>query len=81
MGKRFEEVFPTLNLKKELDALYKDAECIDEFDILADAEIEFEKTVKENPDSEIDILSADGETTFLSYDPSSREIYRDQHRL
>jgi len=62
-------------------ALYKDAECIDEFELLADAEHEFEKTVKENPDSEIDILSSDGEVTFLSYDPSSREIYRDQHRL
>lgn len=47
--------------------LYIDYDCVGEFGSLAEAERAFNEAVRENPDSVIDILSADGETSYLSH--------------
>lgn len=47
--------------------LYIDYECVDEFANYDDAEKAFNDAVEENPNSVIDILSADGETSYLGY--------------
>ena len=44
--------------------LYQDYDCIAEFDFLDEAQEAYEKAVRWNPDSVIDILSADGETSY-----------------
>lgn len=45
--------------------LYIDDECVEEFDTLEDAEIAYEQAVLEYPDSVIDVLSNDGEISFM----------------
>ena len=45
--------------------LYQDCDCIDEFDFLDEAQEAYEKAVSEHPDSVIDILSPDGETSYM----------------
>ena len=45
--------------------LYQDYDCIAEFDFLDEAQEAYEKAVRWNPDSVIDILSADGETSYM----------------
>ena len=45
--------------------LYMDGDCIAEFDFLDEAQEAYEKAVRWNPDSVIDILSADGETSYM----------------
>lgn len=45
--------------------LYQDYDCIAEFDFLDEAQEAYEKAVRWNPDSVIDILSADGETRYV----------------
>ena len=45
--------------------LYQDYDCIAEFDFLDEAQEAYEKAVRWNPDSVIDILSADGETSYV----------------
>jgi hypothetical protein len=44
--------------------LYQDYDCIAEFDFLDEAQEAYEKAVRWNPDSVIDILSADGEISY-----------------
>ena len=62
-------------------ALYSAGDCISEHETFEDAENAFVKEVTENPENEVDVLSADGETTYLSYDPETGEVYKDEHRL
>lgn len=45
--------------------LYIDYDCVEEFDTLEDAEIAYKQAVLEYPDSVIDILSNDGEKSFM----------------
>lgn len=45
--------------------LYIDYDCVEEFDTLEDAKIAYEQAVSEYPDSVIDILSNDGEISFM----------------
>ena len=45
--------------------LYQDYDCIAEFDFLDEAQEAYEKAVRWNPDSVIDILSADGEISYV----------------
>lgn len=45
--------------------LYQDGDCIAEFDFMDEAQQAYEKAVRWNPDSVIDILSADGETSYM----------------
>ena len=52
------------NHEKPYD-LYMDGDCIAEFDFLDEAQEAYEKAVRWNPDSVIDILSADGETSYM----------------
>lgn len=52
------------NHEKPYD-LYQDCECIAQFDFLDDAEEVFNEAVKLHPDSMIDVLSADGETSYM----------------
>ena len=47
--------------------LYIDYDCVDEFETFEEAEEAFNEAVEENPDSVIDVLSADGETSYLGY--------------
>ena len=51
--------------------LYQDCGCIGEYGDFETTEKEFHKCVKENPDSVIDILSEDGETSYLTHIPES----------
>lgn len=44
--------------------LYQDYDCIGEYDFLDEAQEAYQKAVSEHPDSTIDILSADGETSY-----------------
>ena len=52
------------NHEKPYD-LYMDGDCIAEFDFLDEAQEAYEKAARWNPDSVIDILSADGETSYM----------------
>lgn len=61
--------------------LYVDGDCISEHTTFEEAEKAFIAEATENPDSQVDVLSADGETTYLSYDPETGEVYRDEHHL
>ena len=45
--------------------LYQDYDCIAEYDFLDEAQEAYEQAVSEHPDSTIDILSADGETSYV----------------
>ena len=45
--------------------LYIDYDCVEEFDTLKDAEIAYKQAVLKYPDSVIDILSNDGEISFM----------------
>ena len=45
--------------------LYIDYDCVEEFSNLQAAESAFNKACKENPDSVIDVLSADGEVSYM----------------
>ena len=45
--------------------LYQDYDCIAEFDFLDEAQEAYQKAVSEHPDSVIDILSPDGETSYM----------------
>lgn len=52
--------------KKEMEyCLYIDCDCVEEFETYDEAKAAYEKTVSENPDSVIDVLSADGETSYM----------------
>lgn len=45
--------------------LYIDYDCVEEFDTLEDAKNAYKQAVLEYPDSVIDILSNDGEKSFM----------------
>ena len=45
--------------------LYIDGDCVESFDTLTEARQAYEKAASERPDSVIDILSADGETSYM----------------
>ena len=45
--------------------LYQDYDCIAEFDFLDEAQAAYQQAISEHPDSVIDILSADGSTSYL----------------
>ena len=45
--------------------LYQDCECIAQFDFLDDATEAYNEAVKQHPDSMIDVLSADGEISYI----------------
>jgi hypothetical protein len=45
--------------------LYQDYDCIAEFDFLDEAQAAYQQAISEHPDSVIDILSADGNTSYL----------------
>lgn len=45
--------------------LYIDYDCVEEFCNIQAAESAFNKACKENPDSVIDVLSADGEVSYM----------------
>lgn len=62
-------------------ALYSDTVCISEHTTFEDAEKAFNDEIKNNPDNEIDILSADGTISYLSYNPDNGSIYRDEHHI
>ena len=47
--------------------LYIDYECVEEFADYDEAENAFNEAVEDYPDSVIDVLSADGETSYLGY--------------
>ena len=56
----------TMNKKKTYEyCLYIDCDCVEEFETYDEAEAAYEKAVLENPDSVIDVLSADGETSYM----------------
>ena len=61
--------------------VYVEGDCISEHNSYERAEKAFNAIIKKYPDSEVDVLSADGETTCLSYDPETGEVYRDEHHL
>ena len=62
-------------------ALYSDAECISEHTTFEEAEKAFNDEIKTNPDSEVDVLSADGTISYLSYDPDNGNIYRNERHI
>ena len=45
--------------------LYIDGDCVESFDTLTEARQAYDKAAEEHPDSVIDILSADGETSYI----------------
>ena len=62
-------------------ALYSNAECISEHTTFEEAEKAFNNEIETNPDSEIDVLSADGTISYLSYDPDNGNIYRNERHI
>ena len=47
--------------------LYIDYDCVAEYGTIDEAKDAFDKAVEENPNSVIDVLSADGETSYYGY--------------
>ena len=45
--------------------LYIDGDCVESFETMSEARQAYEKAASEHPDSVIDILSADGETSYI----------------
>ena len=61
--------------------LYCNYDCIGEYDNFDEAKKNFLKEVEDNPTAEIDVISSDGETTYLSYDPTTKVTYNKEHLL
>ena len=70
-----------INDEEKPYALYSDTECISEHTTFEDAEKAFNDEIKTNPDSEVDVLSADGTISYLSYDPDNGNIYRNEYHI
>ena len=61
--------------------LYVGGDCISEHNKFETAERAFQKAVSDYPDMDIDILSPDGETSYMSYDSETQEIYNNETHL
>jgi len=70
-----------INDEEKPYALYSNAECISEHNTFEEAEKAFNDEIKTNPYSEVDVLSADGTISYLSYDPDNGNIYRNERHI
>jgi hypothetical protein len=55
--------------------LYVAGDCISEHDNYEEVRKAFYEEVKNHPDCPIDILAEDGETSLLSYDEQTEQVY------
>lgn len=61
--------------------LYVNYDCISEHKSFNAAKKAFNREVKADPEAIIDILSADGEKSYLGYDPDTKEIYEGNYEI
>lgn len=62
-------------------ALYSDTVCISEHETFEEAEKAFDDEIKTNPDNNVDVFSADGSVSYLSYNPDNKSIYHDDRHI
>lgn len=65
-------------MKEKPYALYSDTVCISEHVTFEEAEEAFDDEIKNKPDNRVNVLSADGTISYLSYNPDNRSIYHDE---
>jgi len=70
-----------INDEEKLYDLYSDTVCISEHNTFEEAEKAFNDEINTNPDSEVNVLSAVGSISYLSYDPDNGNIYRNEHHI